>query len=135
MMVNLNGLSAVIDTLQQNVVNGFKGISALLNILNSTTETHIRSQLEYFVAALQSLQDEVADMLSQYFDIANQVQGISGETEFRFRRQRTADKKAMAEIEQIRTDTVVNKVESHIITPQEGKAEIDTFRDELEISV
>ena len=64
MTVNLNGLSTVIDTLQRNVVNGFKGISALLNIMNSTTETHIRSQLEYFVSALQSLQNEVADMLS-----------------------------------------------------------------------
>ena len=135
MTVNMNGLSTVIDSLQRNVVNGFKGISALLNIMNSTTETHIRSQLEYFVSALQSLQNEVADMLSTFFDIGNQVQGISGETEFFFRRQRTADKKATAEIEQIRTDTVINKVESQIITPAEGKAEIDTFRDELEISV
>ena len=135
MTVNLNGLSTVIDALQRNVVNGFKGISALLNILDSTTETHIRSQLEYFVSALQSLQDEVAAMLSEYFDIGNQVQGLQGETEFRFRKQRSADKKSMAEIEKIRTDTVINKVESLIITPAEGKAEIDTFRDELEISV
>ena len=75
MTVNLNGLNTVIETLQRNIVNGFKGISALLNILDSTTETHIRSQLEYFVAALQSLQNEVAVMLSQFFDIANQVQG------------------------------------------------------------
>ena len=115
MMINMNGLSTVIETLQQNVVNGFKGISALLNIMNSTTETHIRSQLEYFVSALQSLQDEVAAMLSQFFDISNQVQGISGETEFKFRRQRSADKMAMAQIEQIRTDTVVNKVDSKFV--------------------
>ena len=135
MMLNLNGLNTVIDSLQRNVVNGFKGISSLMNIMNSTTETHIRSQLEYYVSALQSLQDEVSDMLSGFFDIANQVQGIQGETEFKFRRQRSADKMAMAQIEQIRTDTVVNKVDSMIITPQEGRTEIDTFRDELEISV
>ena len=85
MMLNLNGLNTVIDSLQRNVVNGFKGISSLMNIMNSTTETHIRSQLEYYVSALQSLQDEVAAMLSQFFDIANQVQGIQGETEFKFR--------------------------------------------------
>ena len=66
MTVNLNGLDTVLNTLQRNVVNGFKGISALLNILDSTTETHIRSQLEYFVSALQSLQNEVASMLSQF---------------------------------------------------------------------
>ena len=135
MTVNMNGLSTVIDTLQRNVVNGFKGISALLNIMNSTTETHIRSQLEYFVSALQSLQDEVATMLSQFFDIANQVQGISGETDFKFRRQRSSDKLAMANIEKIRTETVVNKVDSLIITAAEGRKEIDTFRDELEINV
>ena len=135
MMLNLNGLNTVIETLQKNVVNGFKGISSLMNIMNSTTETHIRSQLEYYVSALQSLQDEVAAMLSQFFDIANQVQGIQGESEFRFRRQRTADKKATAEIEQMRTSTVIDKVDAMIITPQEGRTEIDTFRDELEISV
>ena len=86
----MSGLSTVIETLQNNVVNGFKGISALVNIMNSTTETHIRSQLEYFVSALQSLQDEVADMFTGFFDIANQVQGLSGEAEFLFRRQRTS---------------------------------------------
>ena len=135
MTVNMNGLNTVIETLQRNVVNGFKGISALMNIMNSTTETHIRSQLEYFVSALQSLQDEVAAMLSEFFDMANQVQGISGESEFLFRRQRTADKRAMAEIEGMRTTTVINKVDAMIITSAEGRAEIDTFRDELEISV
>ena len=103
--------------------------------MNSTTETHIRSQLEYFVSALQSLQDEVATMLSAFFDMANQVQGIQGETEFLFRRQRTADKLASAEIERMRTETVISKVDSLIITPAEGKVEIDTFREELEINV
>ena len=135
MMINLQGLNSVIDSLQRNVVNGFKGISSLMNIMNSTTETHIRSQLEYYVSALQSLQDEVSAMLSQFFDIANQVQGISGETEFKFRRQRSSDKKSLAEIEALRTTTVVSKVDSMIITPAEGRKEIDTFRDELEISV
>ena len=135
MTVNLNGLNTVIETLQLQIVNGFKGISALLNIMNSTTETHIRSQLEYFVSALQSLQDEVAAMLTEYFDIANQVQGLSGEAEFLFRRQRTADKMATATIEKLRTETVISKVDSMIITPAEGREEIDTFRDELEISV
>ena len=61
--------------------------------------------------------------------------GIPGETEFLFRRQRTADKLVTAQIEEIRTNTVINKVDSLIITPEEGRVEIDTFRDELEISV
>ena len=133
LVANLIGLDAITNTLQHNIVNGFKGISALINLLDSTTETHIRTQLEYFVAELQSLQNEVAGMLANYFDVANQVQGIDGETRFLFRRQRTADKKATAEIEKIRTDTVINKVEALIITPAEAKDEIATFRDELEV--
>ena len=135
MTVNLSGLQTVVDTLQNNVVNGFKGISALINVLNSTTETHIRSQLEYFVSAIQSLQNEVSDMFETYFDIGNQVQGLQGETNFKFRRQRTADKKATAEIEEIRTNTVISKVDAGIVSPEEGREEIDTFRDELEVSV
>ena len=133
MTVNLNGLDSVVNTLQRNVVNGFKGISALMNILDSTTETHIRSQVEYLVSAIQSLQDEVADMLKQFFDIGNQVQGIRGETIFAFKKQRTADKKAVAEIEQIRTDTVIKKHQAEIISRDEARDEIDAFRDELEV--
>lgn len=133
--VNMNGLNTVIENLQRNVVNGFKGVSALANVLDSTTETHIRAQLEYFVAALQSLQDEVSDMFVDFFDIGNQVQGIQGETTFLFRRQRTADKKATAEIEKLRTETVISKVEAEIITTQEARDEIDTFRDELEVAI
>ncbi len=135
MTVNMNGLNTVVDTLQNNVVNGFKGVSALINILNSTTETHIRSQLEYFVSAIQSLQNEVSDMFETFFDVGNQVQGIQSETDFKFRRQRTADKKATAEIEEIRTNTVISKVDAGIISPEEARDEIDMFRDELEVAV
>ena len=42
---------------------------------------------------------------------------------------------ATATIEKLRTETVISKVDSLIITPQEGRVEIDTFRDELEIAI
>lgn len=132
--VNLNGLTQVITVLQRNIVNGFKGISALSNVLDSTTETHIRSQLEYYVSVLQSLQDEVADAFEMYFDIGNQVQGIQGETTFNFKKQRTADKKATAEIEDIKTDIVIKKVDANIISTDEAREEIAMFKDDLEVS-
>lgn len=135
MTVNMNGLNIVVETLQREIVNGFKGVSALANVLDSTTETHIRSQLEYYVSAIQSLQDEIADMLIMFFDAGNQVQGIQGETEFMFRKQRTADKKATAEIEQIRTQTVIEKVEADIISTAEAREEIELFRSELEVAI
>ena len=135
LVTNLNGLNTALNTLQHNVVNGFKGISALINLLDSTTETHIRTQLEYFVSALQSLQNEVGDMFAMFFDVGNQVQGLQGETTFLFRRQRTADKKATAEIEQLRTDTVIKKLDAGIIDELEAREEVDAFRHELEVDV
>ena len=135
MQINMTGINTIIDTLQRNTVNGFKGISGLSNILDSTTETHIRNQLEYYVSSIQSMQDEVGDVMNQFLDTGNQVQGIQGETSFKFRRQRTADKKATAEIESIRTQTVIDKVSANIITAEEGKEEINQFRDELEVAI
>lgn len=135
MTMNLTGLDNMIGTLQNQVVNGFKGVSALINLLNSTTETHIRSQVEYFVSAIQSFQDEMSESIEGYLNTGNQVQGIQGESSFRFKKQRTADKKATAEIEQIKTDTVLAKVEKNVITAEEGRQEIDGFRDELEVSI
>ena len=135
MTLNMTGLNQMIAPLQNNVVNGFKGVSALMNILDSTTETHIRSQLEYFVSALQSLQNEVSDMFEHFFDVGNQVQGLQGETDFNFRRQRTADKKATAEIEQMRTETVIKKLDAGIIDPVEARDEVEMFRDELEVAI
>ena len=135
MSMNLTGIDSIISTLQNQIVNGFKGVSALINLLNSTTETHIRSQVEYFVSAIQSFQDELGEMFEDFFDAANQVQGIQGESEFKFKKQRTADKKATAEIEQIKTDTVIKKVDAGMITPEEGREEVDEFRDKLEVVI
>ena len=134
MTTNLNGIATAINTLQNNVVNGYKGISALINLLDSTTETHIRSQVEYYVSALQSFQDEASDMFQQFFDMANQVRGIQGETEFRFKKQRTMDKVAAADVEEKKTNIVISKVSSNIITPEEGRIEIENFKDELEVT-
>lgn len=129
------GLNTIIEDLRLAVVNGMKGVSALSNLLDSTTETHIRSQLEYYVAALQSAQSETGDMLSQYFTIANQVQGIPSDMEFLFLRQRTADKKAAAEIRDLETDTVIKKLDAGIIDPSEAREEIDGLTDDLQVAV
>ena len=131
--MNLNGMDTIVDTLQRNVVNGFKGISALINVLDSTTETHIRSQLEFFVSSVQSLQEEVAAMFEEYFDIGNQVQGIQGETSFKFRRQRTADRKAEADIRKTETETTISKLDAGVIDEMEARDEIDSFTDALRV--
>ena len=129
------GLDTIISNLQRDVTNGLKSISSLSNMLDSTTETHIRSQLEYYVSAIQSTQDEVGDVLSQFFNTGNQVQGIRSDTGVHFLKQRTSDKKADAEIEQVRTDTVIKKLDSGIIDEREAREEVDAFRSELEVAV
>ena len=133
--MNLSGMDTIVDTLQRNVVNGFKGISALINVLDSTTETHIRSQLEFFVSSVQSLQSEVEIVLENYFDIGNQVQGLQGNTSFRFKRQRTADRKADAEIRKVETETTISKLDAGIIDEKEARDEIDSFQDALQVAL
>ena len=133
--MNLSGIDTITTNLQRNVVNGFKGISALINVLDSTTETHIRSQLEFFVSSVQSLQAEVESVLEGYFDIGNQVQGRQGRTSFRFKRQRTADRKAEAEIRKTETETTISKLDAGIIDEREAKDEIDSFADALQVAL
>ena len=128
-----SGLNAIIQDLQRDVVNGFKGVSALSNILDSTTETHIRQQLEYYVSMLQSFQDEVAGVLSDFFTLGNQVQGIASEMKFTFSRQRTSDKKAQAELESLQTDTILKKLDAGLINEDEALAEITAIRDANEV--
>ena len=132
---NVQGIDSIVQMLRQDVVNGFKGVSALSNILDSTTETHIRSQLEYYVAALSSLQDEVGQLFSGFFNIGNQVQGIASDIEFAFKRQRTADRMAEAEIEKAKTELVIKKLDAGIIDPLEAREEIASLNNELIVNV
>ena len=127
------GQSTLIQDLQRSVVNGMKSITALSNLLDSTTETHIRSQLEYFVSAIQSLQDEMGDVLTTYFNMANQVQGIQSMLEFIFLRQRTADRKADAEIRATETDTIIKKYDAGIIELEQARDEIDNLTNERQV--
>ena len=131
---NAFGLDSITDKLQRDVVNGIKSVTSLNNFLDSTTETHIRSQLEYYVAGIQSLQDEVSDVLSMFFTIGNQVQGIQSEMEYLFRKQRTADRKASAEIKQLETDTIIKKLDAGIIDENEARDETSALTDELQVA-
>ena len=72
-------------------------------------------------------------MFEEYFDTANQVQGIQGETSFRFRRQRTADRKAEADIRKTETETTISKLDAGIIDEVEARDEIDGFTDALRV--
>ena len=55
MQTNINGIDTIVDNLKIDVVNGFKGVAALSNLLNSTTETHGNLQVDFFVSAINSL--------------------------------------------------------------------------------
>lgn len=131
---NMNGIDTIIKNLQRDVTNGMKGVSTLSNILDSTTETHGTLQVEYYVSALQSLQEEVGTSLKRDLDCANQVRGIQSDLRVEFKRQRTADKKSLAETEKIQTETIIAKMESGIITREEAQAELALLKDELRVN-
>ena len=131
---NMAGLGELVSTLKEDVVNGMKSVSALSNILNSTTETHITQQLEYFVASISSVQEEMSDMMSDYLTINNLTQGIPSEAAYRLKRQRTSDRREEVEIRKIETETVLSKVDAGIISDQEARDELDATRDELVVT-
>ena len=131
--MNMTGLDVIIKNLQRDVTNGMKSVATLSNVLDSTTETHGQLQLEYYVSALQSFQQELASSLKADFDCANQVRGIPSDLRFEFLKQRTADKSKIAETEKIQTDTIIAKFESGLIDLETAQAEIESMKDELRV--
>lgn len=131
---NLNGLDTLVSNLQRDVVNGMKSISGLSNMLDSTTETHITRQLEYYIAAVGSVQEEFGELLSDYANIGNQVQGIRSNTSVKFKKQRAGDRKTIADTEKVQTDTILAKFQAQVISRDEARAEIDALRDELVVA-
>ena len=134
MQTNINGIDTIVDNLKIDVVNGFKGVAALSNLLNSTTETHGNLQVDFFVSAINSIQDEVGGVFKEYFDIANQVQGIQSDILFQFKRQRAYDRIQFAEFMKAQTETVISKLEAGVISVAEAREEIDALKDELVVS-
>lgn len=122
--LNFDGLDALIDKLQLDVVNGMKSVSALSSILNSTTETHITRQLQYFVGALKSVQDEMASVLTDFLQIANQVQGIRSQVFFEFLEHEIYSPKELAEVKEIETDTAIKQLEADIIDLSEAREQL-----------
>ena len=131
---NMTGIDSIINELRIDIVNGFKGIAALSNILNSTTETHGNLQVDYYVTAIQSMQNELAGVLKFFFDSGNQVQGISSDLTFAFKRQRAYDRVQFAEFIKTETDTILAKLAAGVISVAEAREEIDNLRDELVVS-
>ena len=90
--------------------------------------------MTFFVSAINSLQDEVGGILKEYFDIANQVQGIQSDILYQFKRQRAYDRKQFAEFIKLETETVLAKLEAGVISVDEAREEIDNLKDELVVS-
>ena len=131
---NMTGLDTLVSNLQRDVVNGMKSISALSNMLDSTTETHITRQLEYLIGAIASVQEEVGGMLSDYLNIGNQVQGIRSNILLRHKRQRAQDKQQLVQSEKVQTETILSKLEAGVISIEEAREEIALIRDELVVA-
>ena len=71
--------------------------------------------------------------MSNFLNIANQVQGIRSLIEFIFKRQRSIDRMSEAEIEKVRTEIIIAKLEANIITVEQAQDEIADLQSELTI--
>jgi len=128
---NMNGLDTLVETLQRDVINGMKSVSVLSNLLDSTTETHGNLQLEYYVSAIQSVQEEKASVITDFLNMGNQVSGRRSDIQFMYKRQRTADRKQVAETEKVQTETVLSKLAAGVIDVSQAQQEIADMRDNL----
>ena len=131
---NMAGLDTLVTNLQRDVINGMNSVTVLSSLLDSTTETHGTLLLDYYVGAIQSVQEEVADMLGDYFQIGNQVQGIRSDPTVQFKKQRTRDRKSIADTEKVQTDTILAKFDAGVIDRDEAREEISQIRDELVVA-
>ena len=131
MTANYSGITQALDTLRTTIATGAKTYSVLMNINDSSTDARSIRQLEAFIAAIMSVQEEVAGTMNEYFDVGNQVQGITSKSRFMFLKQRVRDKKDIAETEKIEMDNLKSAEENSYITKEEAIQRYRELRDPL----
>ncbi len=131
MTSNYSGITQAIDTLRTSIATGAKTYSVLMNINDSSTDARSIRQLEAFIAAIMSVQEEVSGTMNEYFDVGNNVQGIRSKSRFIFLKQRVRDKKDIAETEKIELDNINVAKEQGYISQEDATQRYLDLRDPL----
>ena len=129
----LPGLDILVRTLERQITNGLKSIPILMGSNESVAETHANRQLDFYIASIESIQDELAAILNDFFQIVLQIQGIQDPLKFFFRRQRIIDRKTIAETEMIVIDNIIKKVNAQLITQEQAIDEASSLADPLQL--
>ena len=127
------GVDTLVRTLERQITNGLKSIPLLMGSNEAVAETHANRQLEFYLAAVTSMQDELTSILEKFFSIALQLQGKSDEVTFSFRKLRATDKKTIAETEKIQIENIITKRDAELITPKQAILESEAVTDPLQI--
>ena len=127
------GLDILVRTLERQITNGLKSIPILMGSNESTAETHANRQLDFYIAAIESIQDGLAMVLTQFFHMLLQVRGVYGGVKFLFRRQRIIDRKTVADTEAVVIDNIVKKLDAELITLEQAQQEASAMADPLQL--
>ena len=131
--IAMTGVDTLVRTIERQITNGLKTIPILMASNEAVAETHANRQLDFYLASVNSMQDEVTRLLEYFFGIVLQVNGRSDDVTFTFKRLRTVDKKTQAETEKIQIDNIVVKREAELISQEDAVMEASLIRDPLQI--
>lgn len=129
----MQGVETLVRLLERQITNGLKSINILMNSNEAVSETHANRQLDFYLGAVESNQNELAKVLRQFLTIALRVRGARGKVIFNYKKQRVADRKTIAETQRIQIDNVIAKRDAEFITLEQAQAEIKALVDPLEI--
>ena len=122
---SMPGVEVLVNMIERWIVDGLKSVPMLLGINTATAETHANRQLDFYMAAIRSLQETLADILMHFLKIVLQVRGRRGGVLFYFLEQNIESRLERVRTDKLAVDNVVAQVTAGIITAAEGKAKIE----------
>ena len=124
---SMQGVDVLVNMIERWIVDGVKSVPMLLGINTATAETHANRQLDFYMAAIRSIQETLADILMHFLRIVLQVRGKRGAVLFYFLEQNIESRLERVRTDKLAVDNIVNQVNAGILTAAEGKEKIQAI--------
>ena len=132
-LLQMSGIDTLVRLLERQITNGLKSINLLMNSNEAVSETHANRQLDFYLGAVESNQNELSKIIRKFLTIVLRVQGLPGEVMWNQKKQRVTDRRTIAETQKIQIDNIIAKRDGNLITPEQAIMESQALVDPLEI--
>ena len=122
---SLDGIDAVIDTLERMCVRALKTMPLMMGQTDNVGDVQSNRQWEIHVAGIKSVQHYAETLLERMFGLALQTQGIQAKIQFRFAELRDAERMRDAQAEAMEISNAATKRDQGWIT-QDAASEMIT---------